>query len=130
MITGEIQTPGIYRLPKGSRVFQLIQLAGGIKPGAKVSSKFLKSRIVNGSRIHIVMKKKKKGNANEVLKTRFKLNTVTLKQLISIPGIGKKTALKIIQYRNQNRGFKHRKELLKVQGIGKKRFKVIRPYLQ
>lgn len=57
------------------------------------------------------------------------LNSAGIKDLIILPGIGEKTAQKIIDLRNKKGGFKTLNELLEVKGIGKARFSNIEKFL-
>ena len=57
------------------------------------------------------------------------LNTATLAQLGTLPGIGPKTAELIIQYRHKNGPFKKVEEIMNVKGIGEKSFLKIKSRL-
>ncbi len=57
------------------------------------------------------------------------LNTATAAELETLPGIGPKVALRIVDYRKAKGPFKKIEELMNVQGIGEKAFLRIRPQL-
>ena len=50
------------------------------------------------------------------------LNTASAAQLESLPGIGARTAARIVEYRQKNGAFKKVEELMNVKGIGEKSF--------
>ena len=50
------------------------------------------------------------------------LNTATVAQLEALPGIGKSTAERILEYRQKNGSFKKIEDLMNVRGIGEKSF--------
>jgi competence protein ComEA len=50
------------------------------------------------------------------------LNTATVAQLETLPGIGKSTAERILEYRQKNGGFKKVEDLMNVRGVGEKSF--------
>mgnify|MGYP001260821221 CR=1 FL=1 len=57
------------------------------------------------------------------------LNTATVEQLEKLPGVGPKTAERIIEYRQKNGAFKKVEELMNVKGIGEKSFLKIKSQL-
>ena len=60
---------------------------------------------------------------------KFHLNRVTKEELLTINGVGEKTAEAILQYREQIGGFTEMEQLLEVDGIGDKRYAVLCEYL-
>ena len=57
------------------------------------------------------------------------INTASVEELVSLPGIGKAYAQRIVDYRSKNGPFKRVEDLLNVQGIGDKTFERIRERL-
>ena len=57
------------------------------------------------------------------------LNTAGINELVKLPGIGEKTAEKIIQLRSERGKFKRLEELLDVRGIGEVKFNKIKKFL-
>lgn len=60
-------------------------------------------------------------------KAAIDLNTATLADLESLPGIGRSTAERIIEHRTKTGGFKKIEELMNVKGIGEKSFLRLKP---
>ena len=59
---------------------------------------------------------------------RIDLNTATLGELQTLPGIGPKLAESIVQYRDQHAPIHNFDDILNVRGIGTKRHSTIKPY--
>lgn len=60
---------------------------------------------------------------------KIRLNSATAEELVLLPGLGEKTALRIIQYRDAHGGFGSVEELLQVEGIGEKKLEQWRSLL-
>ncbi|MCC7431119.1 helix-hairpin-helix domain-containing protein [bacterium] len=61
---------------------------------------------------------------------KLDLNSATLEQLMTLPGVGKVTAQKILDYRRANVSFKKIEDLLEVKGIGKKKLEKIANFVE
>ena len=57
-------------------------------------------------------------------------NYATFDELVAIPGIGDKTATRIVEFRESGGVFYSEKDLLQVEGIGEKKLKKIREYIK
>jgi competence protein ComEA len=57
------------------------------------------------------------------------LNTASTADLQALPGIGAKTAERIVEYRQKNGPFKKVEELMNVRGVGEKNFLKLKPQL-
>jgi len=62
-------------------------------------------------------------------KAVLNLNAATLEQLETLPGIGRKVAERILEYRTKSGGFKKVEDLMNVKGIGEKSFLKIKPLI-
>ena len=60
---------------------------------------------------------------------KIDLNSATQKELMSLPGIGEKTADAIISYREDVGGFLSVDELTAIKGLGEKKISAIKPYV-
>ncbi len=58
------------------------------------------------------------------------LNTATMSELESLPGIGPSTALRIINARERRQGFRSLEDLLKIDGIGRKTVARLQPLVR
>ena len=72
---------------------------------------------------------KEKVKTVQVNPQKVNLNTATIEQLLSLPGIGKKKASAIVDYRQKNGKFKSLEDLTSVKGIGTKMMEKLRDQL-
>lgn len=122
-VTGKVEKPGIVELPSGSRVIDAIEAAGGAKSGVDTSGLNLARVLVDGEQIVVGQEVGQSGNFSALLS----LNTATLQQLETLPGIGPVTAAAIASWRDSNGGFRKIEDLLKVKGIGRKTLAELKP---
>src|ERR1700752_1934541 len=68
-------------------------------------------------------------SAKAALVANVNINTASAPELEALPGIGQKTAERIIEYRQKNGPFKKVEELMNVRGVGEKNFLKLKPQL-
>ena len=57
------------------------------------------------------------------------INSASATDLEALPGIGAKTAARIVEYRQKNGPFKKVEELMNVRGVGEKNFLKLKPQI-
>jgi competence ComEA-like helix-hairpin-helix protein len=66
---------------------------------------------------------------SQAITGKIDLNTASKLELMRIPGIGEKTAIKIIEYRSGNK-FKNVSEIMNIKGIGDKKFGKMKDFIE
>lgn len=69
-------------------------------------------------------------SAEEDRSETVELNTATAPELRTLPGVGERTAERIIEYREEHGGFEKIEDLMNVRGIGEKTFLRLRPLVR
>ena len=124
-VNGAVATPGVYTLPEGSRVEAAIQAAGGLLPGAESENINLALELKDEQQINVpgIV------DSSHVNVGRVNINTATVAELDTLPGIGETTAQSIVDYRLQHGPFQVTQDILNVPGIGPAAYALIQDYI-
>jgi len=139
-VTGWVRKPGVYQLRQGDRVIDAIRLAGGAKHGADLASVNLAAFLTDAQQITVA----KRGAVGAVgsggsggsgslggagpgaTGGLININTATLEELESLPGIGPALGHRILDYRTEPGPVRTVDDLTNVSGIGDKRLADLR----
>ncbi len=135
-IAGCVKDPGVYEMPYGSRVFEVIDKAGGFTKHADTALINQAEPAEDGMKINVPDKRKNGGSSGSQggqtaagQPALININTADSEELQKIPGIGPVTADKIIQYRESNGAFHKVEDITNVSGIGDKTLEKMRPMI-
>jgi competence protein ComEA len=130
-VVGAVPRPGVYEFPEGARIRDAIDAAGGLLTDADTQALNLAEPLSDGQKLDIPFMGAPEGTpatpAPAITTTPpavdlININTATLEQLDSLPGIGPTTAQKIIDYRTTNGPFARIEDIMNVSGIGPSTF--------
>ena len=137
-ICGAVESPGVYKMPEGSRIFEVLEKAGGLRKDAAEDAVNQALLLSDGDRIKFptideLKEINEKGNEAEALREiagdlwgtesqeandgRVNINTASAEELTTISGIGETRAEAIISYRESNGAFASIDDIKKVAGI-------------
>ena len=128
-VVGEVNSPGIFEVEDGTRVYQIIEMAGGTTEDADISRINLAKIVVDEEKINVpakvVLEESEESNSKMV-----NINSASVEKLSSLNGIGKSTAEKIVKYREENGYFNTIEEIMNVSGIGESKFNSIKDNIE
>lgn len=125
-IEGAINSPGLIKVKFGTRLYELIEEAGGETKDADLSRVNLASIVTDEQKIVIPKKVISESSDDdykeEVKSSLININTASKEKLMELSGIGESTAEKIIKYREENGYFNVIEDIMSVPGIGESKF--------
>ncbi len=128
-VCGAVQSEGVYELPKGSRIFEAIEKAGGFREDAATTEINQAEVLEDGMKVYVPtvaeileMQVKKSGKVN--------INQASKEELMTLPGVGESKAESIIQYREENGSFKRIEDIMQIVGIKEGLYEKIKEFIQ
>lgn len=143
-IGGCVYNPGVYKVSQGTRLFEVIEKAGGLTEDADTNNLNRAEAVYDGQKILIYSVNNEAidgettnsvGNGTTVDNTlnvsqgKININTADFDKLQEIPGVGPSTAQKIIDYRQNVSRFSAIEDIKNVSGIGDKTFENMKEYI-
>lgn len=138
-VCGAVQRPDVYEISADSRIVDAVSAAGGFAIDAYPEAMNLAETVSDGSRIYVPTKEEVdalavvysdtgsgSGGTTSDSTGRVNINTATLEELTTLPGIGDTRARAIIDYREQNGAFGNIEDIMQVTGIKEKSFSKIK----
>lgn len=134
-VSGAVARPGLYELPAGIRAQEVVEAAGGFTEAANQEKVNLAKKLKDGSQVNVpALKGSKKaitgtnasaGTASIGSQQKqaglVNINTASITELDSLPGVGEVTAQRIVEYRQQH-SFTRIEDIMQVKGIGEAKF--------
>jgi len=130
-VSGCVMSPGVYYLPRGSRVFEAVDMAGGLTENADVYLLNLAQEVLDGQHIYVPDALEAENGFPEDMSSsyeydgRININTASVEQLQALPGIGISKAQAIVEYREHSL-FSCIEDIMNVTGIKEGSFEKIK----
>ncbi len=142
-VDGAVKTPGLYSLQAKDgdelRINDVVEAAGGLTADADVTTINLAAKVSDGEKVHIPKTGEAvvsgdataatAGSANSSQLGLVNINTADETALQTLSGIGEATAKAIVEDRTKNGPFTSIEDLMRVSGIGEKKFEKIRSHI-
>lgn len=134
-VDGAVAAPGVYELPAESRVNDAVLAAGGLVDGADTGGLNLAAPLADGEKVHVPREGEAQASTGAGVGTgagdaggegagvaAVNINTAGVAELDELPGVGEATARAIVEDRERNGPFSAPEDLMRVSGIGEKKF--------
>jgi competence protein ComEA len=139
-VVGRVAKPGIFTLPAASRIFDAIAAAGGALPGTDLTALNLAGKLIDGEEIFVGIPPPSgsaaqtaggvvggdtgagPATAGTTKPSVVDLNSASLTDLETLPGVGAVTAQRIIDWRTQHGRFTSVVQLQQISGIGPSKY--------
>jgi len=137
-VDGSVNRRGVYSVGAGMNLLDVLEKAGGIRQNISLSPESLLQKIDKSCRVHVLPAGEGKGRllleplapkTQKVLSLPIDINTASVEELDTLPGIGPKTAQAIVAYRETQGKFTSAEDLLQVRGIGPKKLAAVLPHV-
>jgi competence protein ComEA len=126
-VVGAVAHPGLYRVPRGDRVYDAIAAAGGLSAGADPARlPNLAGRLTDGEQVKVPFVS---GASGGTAITRTNLNSATAEELALVPGFTEAFAHEVVDYRANYGGFQSTSELVEILGMSESDFIIALRYL-
>ncbi|MCD8300075.1 MAG: helix-hairpin-helix domain-containing protein [Clostridiales bacterium] len=142
-ICGAVETPGVYEAESGSRVYALLELAGGMTGEADRDAVNLAREVTDGEMIYIPTEEEVasgevvpespgavatviSGSGSTDASGKININTASAEELTALSGIGDSKAAAIVSYREEHGSFASTEEITNVSGIGDSTYEKIK----
>ena len=127
-VAGAVKKSDVYKLPVGSIVKDAIEKAGGATKDADLVAINLAQKVQDSEEIVVPTKESNatpSSTSSSKNNGKININTASLTELETLPGIGEVKGNTIIQYRKTHGAFKSTHDITNVSGIGEKTFEKI-----
>ena len=131
-VCGCVKNPGVYELQENMRVYQAIDMAGGMTEFANYNYLNMAEYLIDGQKIYVPDMNEDLSNQvspqaqESSSSTLVNINSATKVQLMTLPGIGESKADDIIAYRTTNNKFETIEDIKKISGIKEAAFSKIK----
>ncbi|MCD8231911.1 MAG: helix-hairpin-helix domain-containing protein [Clostridiales bacterium] len=137
-ICGAVNSPGVYELEEGERIYRLVELAGGLSEDADERSVNLAQTVEDGEMVYIPTVEESEAAAEIGSETaeaaaqaeesagKVNINTATADELTVLNGIGEMKAAAIVAYREEHGSFQSIEEIMQVDGIAEATYNKIK----